>query len=215
MRAKGVMMVGVVIASAFACASRVEPPSTATVAPVIAPTEEAPPRLVVFARTTLPRKPGLNTDSTWQSAVLNIEPGLLLISSVTRPRVEVRRGPGVQHNLMDHVLVKGQQVAVFERADGWFKVALIPTGEVGFVHSQTISEPESSRQRHTLPVSSLSRLTVARRIRVSFDVEREQRLPVDVPPGAMFWMLKRSKWRALVWLPETSSAVWLDRTNIQ
>ncbi len=169
----------------------------------------------VLPQTTLPRRMGRPLTESQSGAKLAVSPGLVLVSRVERPRVEMREGPGTQFSLVDQILERDQVVVVFERTGSWYKVLLPESGALGYVHHQTIALPDSTRVPVEIPASTLPAIFARRDVKISYDYETEQKLPVEIRKGAVFAMLKRNRWRVLVWLPDTGTVAWLDRKDFE
>jgi hypothetical protein len=141
--------------------------------------------------------------------------GMVSVAEVSRPRAEVRSGPGTQFELADKVLAVGTPVLTFEKVGVWRKVVAMRTSQTGWVHEQALTEP----QANTVPMRvDARRLPTVLAIR---DVKEVQAFPdrdaraANVPRGAMFRTLRYEGGGTLVWLPETASVMWMSRKDVQ
>ena len=201
-------------ALAAACASPAPPP--VPIEPVhafVGP--PAPRRAEVQARTELPDAftAELANDS---DVTLTVPPGMLLVSTVERPRAELRLGPGGQFELADAVLAKGTPVVVLEQVGVWCKVLTqgrAPMG--GWAHEQALGAIALSRAPLLLDASRLPTVLATRLVPSVESYPGRERVVTAIPRGALFRSLVVGEVDALVWLPETNSVMWISRKDVQ
>jgi SH3-like domain-containing protein len=176
---------------------------------------KAPAAVSLRADTVLPKAFERTLPAEPQGPVV-VPAGLLLVSSVVRPRAEVRSGPGIQYELADNVLEQGAKVLTFARVGVWQKVVVIGTWQKGWVHSGALSAQAPSAAPLTVDMRRLPTVTVVH------DVETVQAyrvanppLKVAIPRGAQFRSLRLAAADTLVWLPQTNSVMWMSRKDVQ
>jgi len=180
------------------------------------PAENFPDQVAVLAATTLPEKFLPPSDRPLKfPKTLQISQTLIDVTKITRPRVELREGPGIQFKLYDRVLRDGTEVALFQRQGVWQKVLDLQTSATGWVHKQALSAPV--RKSAMLPVASahLPVVFAQRPIDRAFDFKSEQPLVVKIPKGRAFLGLTWRRDRVLIYLTETNSVLWLREGDAQ
>lgn len=190
-----------------ACATTSEPESSARVAQ----TKPPPPPLLVRAETVLPERFGVET----REIPLLVPERLLNESEVTRPRAEVRSGPGSQFELTDEVLPQGAKVIVFSQVGVWRKVLVPSSGRKGWVHQQALAEPRPTKAPLPLDARELPTVLALRPVEEAKSFPARESRAVAIPKGTMFRSLMDSGNETLVWLPETNSVLWLSRKDVQ
>lgn len=146
---------------------------------------------------------------------ITIPGDMISVSAVTRPRAEVRSGPGAQFDLEEFVLEQGTPVVLFDRFGVWQKVLAIGSWKRGWVHAATLGDAVKRREPLTLETKLLPTVLALRPIEVAKTYPEGNPLKVDVPKGALFHSLMFSGPTALVVLPETNSVMWVSRKDVQ
>lgn len=143
-----------------------------------------------------------------------VPPNMVYLSTVERPRAEIRTGPGVQYELLDASVPRGSQVLVLGRYGVWRKVLLPGSWRKGWVHSQALSAPKANERALSVSMQSLPTVVVVHGVDSVQSFPAATPLKVSIPKGAQFRQLRRDERGALVWLPETNSVMWLARKDI-
>ena len=144
-----------------------------------------------------------------------IVPEIFNGSLVTRPRAEVREGPGAEFMLQDDLLTQGTQVLVFSRIGVWLKVLVPTSGQKGWVHRQAVSSARPSDHTVNLDMNRLPTVLAIREVDMAKTFPGQSDIRVNIPKGAMFRSLMENEWGTLVWLAETNSVMWMARKDVQ
>lgn len=199
----------IAVLAATACQTSSDGRSTASTTTVA-----KKPATAVKAATVLPATFGTKLE-TKDGPLILVPTGMLAVAKVSRPRAEVRSGPGVQYELADKVLPLGTSVMVFDKVGVWQKVVVMKTSQTGWIHSQALTEPRSSDVPMRVDVRRLPTVLALH------DVDSVQSFPAldvlaaKVPRGVMFRTLRYADNGTLVWLPETASVMWMSRKDVQ
>ena len=171
-----------------------------------------PPKLSVVSvqsRTIVPAE--ITAQNTIESSLLQIPNSLLSFSQVTQSAAEVREGPGSQFPIQALFLEPGDRVLILDQYQKWVKIFHGDAGRSGWVHQQALTSTPISTGSFTVDTRSLETLFVQKKHGSQLASYPEQTvLPLAVPVGRMFFVLKKEKKRALVWLPESQSVAWLS-----
>jgi hypothetical protein len=144
-----------------------------------------------------------------------IAPGLVKTAWVVRPRAEVREGPGVDFSLLSQVLVRGEQVMIFNRVGVWQLVIAPSSGVRGWIHHQAIGRTEENTGQVVVRASLLPRLFAVRPVKTAWEHPSMTPRSVDVPQGTAFVLLRETAGRKLVWIQEKNSVIWFDRASVE
>ncbi len=150
-----------------------------------------------------------------KAGLVSVPKGMLLVSQVTRPRAEVRGGPGIQFDLADQILDQGTKVLVFMRHGVWLKIMVPGTWQSGWVHSQALAEPKPSQSSITVDGDRLPTVLALHPVDTVSTFPAQAQVPVSIPKGAMFRSLLFAENDALIWLPDTKSVMWMSRKDVQ
>lgn len=211
MRVSFPIVVGV-LAIALACQTPETPPAAQRKA------KPAPPRVVaesLHAATRLPEAFGKPLTSN-KVGLVQVPPGMVLLSEIARPRAELRTGPGIQFELADKILTQGTRVIVFMKIGVWAKV-IVPSGtwQSGWVHGQTLAEAKPNEKPLTIDVNRLPTVIALNRIATVESFPDQVKLSVEIPKGAMFRSLRFADNDALIYLPDTNSVMWMSRKDVK
>ena len=141
--------------------------------------------------------------------------GMLSVSEVTRPRAELRSGPGAQFEVSDEVLPTGTPVMVFNLVGVWRKVVVMEDGKTGWVHAQALAQPRLNRVPMRVDARRLPTVLATREVETIKEFPGQTSRTAKVPRGAMFRSLMVNEVGTLVWLPETASVMWMSRKDVQ
>jgi len=142
--------------------------------------------------------------------------GTLRVSKVTRPRAEMREGPGIMFALADRILEEGDKVVVFEQYGVWAKVMTIGHWEAGWLHAHTLSAPRLNKESMTVNFAKFPTVLAVKPIEraVAFGGQ-DQNIAVAIPKGKIFKALQITEEKTLIWMPEKNSMVWIKGKDMQ
>ena len=144
--------------------------------------------------------------------------GTVRISKVTRPRAEMREGPGVSFALVDRILEEGDKVIVFEQHGVWAKVITIGQWEPGWLHSHTLSTPRLNKQAMTVDFAKFPTVLAVKPVEraLAFKTQdKDSDLEVGIPKGKMFKALQVTEDKTLIWMAEKNAMVWIKGKDMQ
>jgi len=142
--------------------------------------------------------------------------GTLRISKVTRPRAEMREGPGVTFALADRILEEGARVIVFEQHGVWARVITIGRWEAGWLHAHTLSTPRLNKQAMTVNLAKFPTVLAVKPVDKALAFRDQGRdLDVTIPKGKMFKALQVTEDKTLIWMAEKNSMVWIKGKDMQ
>jgi len=142
--------------------------------------------------------------------------GTLRISKVTRPRAEMREGPGVTFALFDRILEEGDKVIVFEQHGVWAKVITIGRWEPGWLHADTISTSNLNKQAMMVNFAKFPTVLAVKPVgRALAFKSQENDLEVAIPKGKMFKALQVTEDKTLIWMAEKNAMVWIRGKDMQ
>lgn len=157
---------------------------------------------------------GKATNSNISLAVAPI--GTLRISKITRPRAEMREGPGTSFALVDRILEEGDNVIVFEQHGVWAKVITVGHWEPGWLHAHTLSTPLLNKQAMSVDFSKFPTVLAVKPVEkaLAFNDEGGE-LEVAIPKGKMFKALQVTEYKTLIWMAEKNAMVWIKGKDMQ
>ena len=167
------------------------------------------------AETVLPARFGSNFEEPRVGTKIFVPPSLLRISTVKRPRADVRNGPGTQFDLEDFVLPNGAKVLVFDRVGVWQKIVAIDLKKRGWVHYQSLGEISPTKEALTVEMRLLPTALAMHAIAAAATFPAKTGLKVMIPKGAMFRTLAFDESDALVVVPTTNSVMWVSRKDMR
>lgn len=142
-------------------------------------------------------------------------PGLLLVSTVERPRAEIRSGPGHEYPLLDHMLDTRSLVVIYQQVGQWRKI-LSPTNQIqGWVHGAVLGKITLNTNRIALDSFLIPTVTLTKRINSVYDYDTLQPIAVKWSRGSMFLLLAENSLRKLVWLPKANGVFWINRGDAE
>lgn len=210
MRTKSVIFAGI-LAGLTACQTP-ETEATAVQTPKTRPRANAE---ALNADTRLPDTFGKPLASS-KAGLVKVPPGMLLLSEIVRPRAELRTGPGIQFELSDRILTQGTRVIVFMKVGVWAKVVVPGNGwQSGWVHGQTLAAARPNDKPMTIDPNRLPTVIALNPVGSVASFPEQKELPVTIPKGAMFRSLRFADKKALIYLPETNSVMWMSRKDVQ
>lgn len=133
----------------------------------------------------------------------------ILISRVTRPKANMRSGPGTQFDLIDKSLSRTDSVYLFERVGVWQKVSESKTAKEGWLHYQTIMTPWLNPTKITLKTKNLPKAFASKNISHVYTFPDKQKTEFKIPKGAMFNAIAVSEFGTLIWLHQNNSVMWI------
>lgn len=176
----------------------------------------APARVTILkSETILPLVFGTGLEVRADAARFIVPGEMLVAAKVSRPRAEVRSGPGAQFDLEEFVLTQGTSVLLFDRVGVWQKVFVPGNGRRGWVHHQTLAEGEALKDPVTLEVEDLPTLLATKPIAAARSFPEREPVKVEIPKGAMFRSVSYHGDAALVVVPGTDSVMWVSRKDVQ
>lgn len=149
------------------------------------------------------------------SQTITVPGAMLRTSQISRPRAEVRSGPGTQFDLEEFVLEQGAPVLLFDKIGVWQKVLVVGTWKKGWVHTATLAPSEPRKAALTLEARLLPTVSAMHPIDGAKRFPDEAAIKVEIPKGTMFRSLMFNGHAALVVLPETNSVMWVSRKDVQ
>ena len=160
---------------------------------------------------------GMSTKAADSNVGLAVAPvGTLRVSKVTRPRAEMREGPGVTFALFDRILEEGDKVIVFEQHGVWAKVITISNWEPGWLHAHTISTPRLNKQAMTVNFAKVPTVLAVKPVDRALAFKgQEGDLEVAIPKGKMFKALQVTEDKTLIWMAEKNAMVWIRGKDMQ
>jgi hypothetical protein len=160
---------------------------------------------------------GMSNKAADASIELAVAPtGTLRISKVTRPRAEMREGPGVSFALVDRILEEGDRVIVFEQHGVWAKVITVGRWEPGWLHTHTLSIPRLNKQAMTVDFSKFPTVLAVKPLdRALAFKEQESEVQVAIPKGKLFKALQVTEDKTLIWIAEKNAMVWIKGKDMQ
>lgn len=171
--------------------------------------------LTVSATTIVPDKFDTRLDEVGQQGLRFVPKAMLAVAEVIRPRAELREGPGAAFMLNDAMLLHGTELLVLARIGVWLKVLVPGQWQKGWVHRQAVSEVRPNDRPMQIEMGSLPTVLTLRNVDVVRSYPTQRELRVEIPRGSMFRALMENDWGTLVWLPETNSAMWMARKDVQ
>ena len=173
-----------------------------------------PPRPVI-AGTIVPETFNRMIATSAEQKPRAIPKSMVALAEVTRPRAEVREGPGGEFRLQDDLLTQGTRILVFSRIGVWLKVLVPESGQKGWVHRQAVSAARPSEHTVNLDMNRLPTVLAVREIELAKTFPAQTDIRVHIPKGAIFRSLMENEWGTLVWLAETNSVMWMARKDVQ
>jgi hypothetical protein len=164
----------------------------------------------VQPRTVIPV--ALAAENQNESTLLQIPNSLLSFSHVTQPAAEMREGPGSQFPLQGVLLETGDRVLVLDHYRKWVKVFQGDTGRSGWMHQQSLTPLSTQTGSFTVDTRALEALVVTPG-RSLMSYPDQAIVPLPIPVGRVFFVLKKEKKRSLVWLPESQSVAWVSNQS--
>ena len=156
-------------------------------------------------------------DTNSRNTLAKTPAGTLLISTVIRPRAEVREGPGVNFSLSDRILEEGARVIVFEIHGVWTKVLSVKGWESGWVHAQVLSPPVLNKKPMTINFAHFPTVLAMRPLNYvgAFTGGEPIKLDEIIPKGKLFRALQVTDEKTLIWIAEKNSIVWIKGKDMQ
>lgn len=175
--------------------------------------------VTVRGETVLPAAFTAALDPAAAPGDLSIPGSMLSYAEVTRPRAQVRAGPGTQFEVEDQVLAQGTEVLVLKASGVWRKVLVPGTWRKGWVHHQALAArpfgDAAANRALTIDASVLPTVLAVRPIGEALTYPAKASVKVAIPKGAMFRSLMDDDSATLVLLPETNSVLWISRKDVQ
>lgn len=173
-----------------------------------------------LATTTLSRETKLPAAfgkplSSSKPGLVQVPAGMLLMSEISRPRAELRTGPGIQFELADKILTQGTKVIVFMKVGVWAKVIVPGNWQSGWVHGQTLAPTQLNAKVIVIDMSRLPTVLALHPVDSAASFPAQTKLSVEIPKGAMFRSLRFAENDALIYLPATNSVMWMSRKDVQ
>lgn len=169
----------------------------------------------VFPSTIIPSKFDARSSASANQGLRTVPRSMLAVAEVTRPRAELREGPGSAFMLNDAMLLQGTEVLVFAKVGVWLKVLVPGQWQKGWVHRQAVSDVRPNDRAMQIDIASLPTVLTLRDIDLVRSYPTQRELRVEIPKGLMFHTFMENDWGTLVWLPETNSAMWMARKDVQ
>lgn len=143
--------------------------------------------------------------------------GTLRISKVSRPRAEMREGPGINFALTDRILEEGSPVIVFEQHGVWVKVISMANWEGGWIHGQTITQPKLNKKSVAVNLSMFPTVLAVKPVSeaMKFASNESVQLREAIPRGKMFRALQVTNEKTLIWMPESNAIFWIAGKDMQ
>ncbi len=135
---------------------------------------------------------------------------MLHIGMITKDIVEVREGPGSHYNLKPFLLKKNDQIIIFERIKKWVRFSLPQADKKGWIHFQTLEDFKEEKMV-TLFSEDLPPLFSTKDLQHVYTYSDQKKMKIFCPKRTIFFQLKTNKEKVLVWIPNTSQVVWLDK----
>jgi hypothetical protein len=160
---------------------------------------------------------GMSSKAANSNLGLAVAPiGTLRVSKITRPRAEMREGPGVSFALVDRILEEGDKVIVFEQHGVWAKVITIGHWEPGWLHAHTLSTPRLNKQAMTVDFAKFPTVLAIKPVdRALAFKSQDGDLEVAIPKGKMFKALQVTENKTLIWMAEKNAMVWIKGKDMQ
>jgi hypothetical protein len=160
---------------------------------------------------------GMSNKAANSNIGLAIAPaGTLRISKISRPRAEMREGPGASFALVDRILEEGDKVIVFDRYGVWTKVVTVGQWEPGWLHAHTLSLPRLNKQAMTVDFTKFPTVLAVKPVeRALAFKDQEGDLEVAIPKGKMFKALQVTEDKTLIWMAEKNAVVWIRGKDMQ
>jgi hypothetical protein len=195
----------------LSCATTEPPAQEAVTATVQKKTQKAAPFILGDGTS------GMSNKAADASIELAVAPaGTLRISKVTRPRAEMREGPGVSFALVDRILEEGDRVIVFEQHGVWAKVITVGRWEPGWLHTHTLSTPRLNKQAMTVDFAKFPTVLAVKPLdRALAFKEQESEVQVVIPKGKLFKALQVTEDKTLIWIAEKNAMVWIKGKDMQ
>jgi hypothetical protein len=134
----------------------------------------------------------------------------LRLSRIKRPRAEVRRGPGVQFQLVDSILSNQESVILFERVGVWQKIFEPLQKLEGWVHHKVLETPWVNKSTISVEVDRLPTVFAMDEINSIYSFPLKKQIQFRIPKGAIFRSIASSKFGTLVWLHQNNSVLWIE-----
>lgn len=138
-----------------------------------------------------------------------IPKGVIRMSRITRPRAEMRDGPGTRYAIKSRLLPRGTEVMSFDQIGVWKKVFLPDSGVSGWVHHRTLGAATKDDKLIELKLENLPRVFLANQIQEGFEFGTMKKVKIRIPKGAVFHTLNRTRDKILVLLNSTGSVMWI------
>lgn len=167
---------------------------------------------------TIGAEPVLPDDFSKYAAAQTIEipVDMIELGTIVRPRAPIRTGPGVNLPLTDWILTEGERVLTFDRVGRWVRVLALKSGHRGWLHEAVIGPATPATEPAlTLDTALLPTAFAQHDIRRVNSYKNGQPVDVNIPKGSAFRALLVEKKRALVLVPQTNAAIWVDRKDVQ
>ena len=153
--------------------------------------------------------------TTISTSEIELPKGTVMVAVVTRPRAELRVGPGSTFILGNSILVKGTNLVVISRKKPWVKVYVPGLKKTAWTHSGYLSPSEPNGSQRTISVAAFSVVFALNKIEYAFEYPSGKRIKVMIPKGRGFAKIREDKKRVLIYAGEAGGLLWLGANAVR
>lgn len=179
--------------------------------------------MVSSCATNSPVKPSLETEipedfhdnNKLLSGTAVLPAQTLELLEVVRNRAELRKGPAITYDLENEIANKGDVGILLSSKGVWKKVYWIDSEKSAWVHGKATAQMRNSPKQISVDLKKLPVVAAYKPTSRIYDYSSIKRIKVDIPKGTTFIVLKKHKWRLLVWLPQTNTLAWVAQRDFR
>lgn len=139
---------------------------------------------------------------------------LFQLYHVSRPRAELRVGPGPQFSILPKILEQGTLLIQIGHHGKWKKIIVPQENLTGWIHSKLMEPDQSQASPLTIPLQALPTVFSTKRRTRAFAYDTNKSITLKIPKGSVFHMISQDQHRVLAILESTQSVIWLSKKDV-
>lgn len=141
-------------------------------------------------------------------------PKLLPLYQISRKRVELRVGPGLEFPISNEFLSLGDMVISTYTYRYWNKVVHLESGRSGWIHKKT-AQPLTKEEAVTLDSAFLANGFTIKNLYSILDYKNKEPIKAHLKKGQILKVLNTTSSHSLIYIPSNNSVAWIERRYIK